>query len=505
MTLKNGFRLAAVFGDHMVLARDKPIRIFGEAEDGLLINAMLNGHRAKSVAREGRFLITLPPMAAGGPYTLNVSTEDATIALVDVYLGEVYLAGGQSNMEMPLREAQEGIALAASTNCPLLRYYQVAQHAWLDAAALTAERQSTWRVAIPGECADMSAVAFHFAIRLQAELGVAVGVVDCFWGGTSASCWMEEEVLRSTADGQALWDEITAQCSGKTAEQMAEDIAEHDRAMQAWSDRVAELTSTMSPVDLTRVYELAGTCPWNPPKYGHSPFRPAGLVHTMLKRVAPYGISGFLYYQGEEDARHAWRYEALLTSLIRHWRTLFWDAELPFLFVQLPMYRLGNEADDFSWPLLRDAQARVAQSCRNTAMAVLIDAGELNNIHPADKKTVGKRLYLQALCHVYGRDVAADSPRARDAYPEGQTMIVRLNARVTCSGEAALFEIAGDDGVFYPAAVKLEGAELQLTAPEVTAPLHARYAWVNYGVVNVFGENGLPLAPFWLRNGAAIG
>ena len=131
-------------------------------------------------------------------------------------------------------------------------------------------------------------------------------------------------------------------------------------------------------------------------------------------------------------------------------------------------------------------------------MPWLIDCGEFDNIHPKDKKTVGYRLYLQALKVVYGRDAVADSPRALAVRPEGGALRVALSEPVHVAGEAALFEVAGEDGDFRPALCEIEGRELRVYAEAVPAPVSVRYAWINYGKVQVFGEGGLPLAPFSL-------
>jgi sialate O-acetylesterase len=221
-------------------------------------------------------------------------------------------------------------------------------------------------------------------------------------------------------------------------------------------------------------------------------------VHTKLMRVVPYPISGFLYYQGEEDVTHPHWYYALLTTLIHHWRTLFMDPNLPFLFVQLPMFRMSYEADDYRWAMLRQAQAQARDACRNVEMAVMLDGGEMDNVHPTDKRTVGERLARLALRHIYGQPLDANSPRALFGYSEGETFVVALDAPVTCVDEPDLFEVAGADGQYYAARANLAGQTLRLQASQVGIPQHVRYAWVNYGVVNVFGKNGLPLAPFLL-------
>ena len=491
-------RLAPVFGDHMVLGRRRPLRLFGEAADGARVTAVLQGFEATATAREGRFLLTLPPMEAGGPYTLTVTDGPTTITLTDVMVGEVYLAGGQSNMEMDLQNSDNGRAFSAETNQPLLRFFNCSRQPWLDEQAKNAERRARWRIAKPGACSHMSAVAYHFATRLQKELGMAVGIIDCYWGGTSVACWLDEATLRTSAAGEGILRQYAQRVGNKTDAQYLAENRAHEAAVLAWNNALEALRTQEPGVGWPDIIRRIGTCPWNPPVGRKSPYRPAGLVETMLKRVAPYPITGFLYYQGEEDVGRASEYRLLMTQLIAFWRTLFRGEELPFLFVQLPMFRNSYEEDDRQWPQLRLAQEQVWRQTAHTGLAVMIDGGELDNIHPTDKQTVGERLFAQAMRVAYGATAIPDSPRALYACPVGACVEVMLDAPVTANGNAALFELAGADGQFYPARAAMDGRIIRLTAEAVPEPVAARYAWVNYGITNVTGNSGLPLAPFWL-------
>jgi len=498
--MKTQFRPAAIFGDHMVLRRDRPALIFGEAGDGETIIAELGGHSVRATARGGRFTLALPPMKAGGPYTLTVSNGDAAFTFADVLFGEVYFAGGQSNMELELKDAADGPRLTAGADEPQIRYYNVPKLPWLDEAALAAERQACWRALAPGACGDVSAVAYHFAVRLQAELKVPVGIIDCYWGGTSIACWLSEAALRGTAAGAALLAEYEARIAGKTVEECDADVTAHDEAVERWNRQVEGVRAAHPGMAWPEVAKRVDPCPWNPPASPRSGYRPAGLAETMVMRAAPYTLSGFLYYQGEEDTKHPGLYRQLMTSLIAFWRGLFRDPSLPFLFVQLPMFKNSYDVDDRQWAVLREGQEQAMLDTRGAGLAVMIDGGELDNIHPTDKKTVGERLFYEALRVAYARPDAPESPRALYARREGAEMVVTLCAPVKAEGEPRLFELRDAAGTFIPASARIQDDNtLRLSAEGMAEPLEARYAWVNYGVVNVFGANGLPLAPFRLR------
>ncbi|HPJ02371.1 MAG TPA: sialate O-acetylesterase [Candidatus Limiplasma sp.] len=496
--MEQSLQLAAVFTDHMVVSRNKNVRVFGAAADGQTVTVALAGQTAQAVASGGRFEAILAPMPAGGPHTMVVTAGESTLTFEDVMIGDVYLAGGQSNMEWALSQAEGGPELVKTLDNPMIRYVNFPHIAWLDEPALALERTMCWKPLKPGECGDVSAVACHFALELQPELNVPIGIIGCNWGGTSIVCWMDEDTLKQTTAGERLLDEYTQRVKDKSDEQYDAEMKAYDDTFQAWWKRVLAAQEQSPGISWSEINDTVGPGPWPQPEGRKSGFRPAGLAKTMLKRIAPYTLSGFLFYQGEEDTKHPHLYRHLLMTMIAFWRDVFLDASLPFLNCQLPMYIGKGEEDVRNWPPLRRAQEQVFADMRNTGLAVLIDCGEFDNIHPKDKKTVGHRLYLQALKVAYGCDIDADSPRALNKRRQGGALIVSLSAPVRVSGEASLFEVAGEDGVFHPAQCEVQGQELRVYSKAVPVPLCVRYAWVNYGTVHLFGENGLPLAPFML-------
>lgn len=500
------FKPAAIFSDHMVLCHDREVRIFGYADTGKTISAGIDNCRGEciaqgsGIAREERFLLRLPPLPVQTGCCLRISDGRKTIRIEDVAIGEVFLAGGQSNMELELQNADEGLELLALHNDPDLRFFNVPKQPVWNEQAQQAEEQSHWAVVHPGECRDVSAVAYFCSLRLRKEKNIPVGVIDCYWGGTSASCWMDEEALLRTKAGQYYLSAYEAMYGHKTEMQFDMEAEQYQRSLDEYAQRVNAIKAEKPDVSPSELNELAGAYPWPPPAGCKSPYRPAGLVETMLKRVVPYTLTAFLFYQGEEDSSRPSFYEELLTSMIIRWRELFMDEDLPFIIVQLPMFISKGIQDDRTWAVIRQAQHRVWRTLRNTGLAILIDCGEFDNIHPTDKRTPGERLYNEVLRVVYGDNDAPASPRAIQKYTEKNSIVVSLSQKVIeKNGEADLFEIAGDDGRFYPANVQLYGDRLILTAEEVDYPTKTRYAWVNYGVVHLFGENGLPLAPFLLE------
>lgn len=497
----------AMFTDGAVLCRDKEIRLFGQAADGTAVTAVLLDEKGAELARDtapardGRFLLLLPPQRAQTGCVLRFSDGQDAVDYHDIAIGDVYLAGGQSNMELELQNADEGPDLIPVHDRPLVRYFNVPKCPRDGEETEKANRDARWRAVAPGGARDMSAVAYFFAMKLHSALNVPVGVIDCYWGGTSVTCWMDEEALGRTAEGRRYMREYERQWAGKSMEQYLAEEGAFFGGLDAWAKQADRLKKEHPEYTAKEISAIIGPCPpWNPPVGAGSPFRPHGLYHTMLERAIPAALTGVLFYQGEEDTWRTKQYGVLLSSFITRLREVFLDDTLPFLNVQLPMWIDGAaESDSRTWPGLRLDQQRVADQTAHTGLAILMDQGEFDNIHPTNKRVVGERLADCALSVIYGRQ-APQAPRAIGKYTENGVLRVLLSAPVTERGPGdSLMEIAGDGGAFYPAAMAIDGASILLSSPKVPRPTQARYAYWDYAVVRLFGENGLPLAPFWLR------
>ncbi len=500
-------KVSPLFTDGAVLCRGKEIRIFGKAKDGELIHGELRDEKGALLAAgdaeaaEGGFLLRLPPQEARCGCSLVISCGEEIFEARDICIGEVYLAGGQSNMELELRNADEGQELLKSHENPQVRYFNVPRRAYLCPEAEEAFEASRWHAVSPGTGADMSAVAYFFAMKLQKKLGVPVGIVDCYWGGTSVTAWMTEEQLKRTAEGRRYLEKYQKEAGNKTLEEfLAEESAWH-KVLHAWEKKVADYKEIHPKATGAEINREVGICPWNPPAGPGSPYRPAALWDTMMKRVIPLRLSGMLWYQGESDAGLTDRYEELLLSMVEEWRRAFMDDRIPFLNVQLPMW-IASDApgDTFTWPPIRLSQARVRDLLSGSGMICLLDQGEWDNLHPTNKRVVGERLCELAQRLVYGLE-GEISPRAVEKYSEGDTLTVLCDGELLVRGgeEAALLEMAGADGVFKPARAQVRGSRICLRAEGVAHPAAARYAWTDYAKVNLFGKNGLPLEPFLLK------
>ncbi len=381
-------------------------------------------------------------------------------------------------------------------------FYYTNKNPYMDENFYIEEHRTRWQTASEENSRIWSAAGYFFGKRIAAEKHCTVGIIGCNWGGTSASAWVSRSDLLSDDDTRSYVDEYDRAMYGKTFAEYGRELADYREWEKEWEPRIAEYYS-LHPNDgnWNDAQEYAGGLSRYPEPLGpKSPFRAGGLYETMLSRVCPYPLAGFIYYQGESDDHKPHTYEKLLKMLIARWRADWNDDTLPFINVQLPVFINDGETDRHNWCFIREAQLNTFLADRNTGLAVLLDKGEYNNIHPLDKKTVGERLALQALHLVYG---LADASAA--CAPVYKSMTVSGNEAVIgfyngeglyADGELSGFEIAGADKRYYPAKAEIRGDTVAVRSEDVSEPMYVRYFWVNYGKVTLFGGSGIPASPF---------
>ena len=495
---------ASLFTDGAVLCRNKEIRIFGEADSGAEVTAVLLDRGGKVLAeaacrsRDGRFLLSLCPQEVQTGCRLVLSSGEDRVTAEDLAIGDVYLAGGQSNMEMELRNAAGGTEAVEEDS--LLRFFNVPRMALVNEEQQRAVRETRWQPVTKETAGFNSAVATYFGMAMRRKRpDIPIGIIGCYWGGTSVACWMNEETLRMTAEGIRYLDEYAKGSAGKTMETWQEEEKAFRQGMDDWNRKADEYRAGHPGADDGEIEKILGPFPWNPPAGPGSPFRPTGLAESMLKEIAPVTLTAALYYQGEEDTWRTEQYDVLMTALIGYWRRIFRAQELPFLFVQLPMWIPYNGEDTFTWARTRLAQARVRDRVPGTGMICLLDEGEYGNIHPLNKRPVGERLAELAGKMLYGE--GEESPRMIEKSVNGPVITVQATQelRTRDGGAPALLEAAGEDGVFMAAAGEIAGDTLRIRAEGVRRPVSARYAWTDWSDrANLCGLNGLPLEPFWV-------
>jgi len=479
--------LPKILASHMVVQRDLPVHVWGMAAPGENVSVSFRGEtRTTTAGALGRWSLYLKPGAAGGPFQMTVAgampavagaaapPAETPITLDDVLVGDVWVASGQSNMEFLMSSAAtaaQDLPHAANPNIRLLVVKKKAVDYPLDDI-----ETDGWAGSSPETAKDFSAVAWYFARDIEQRENVPVGVIDSTWGGTLADTWTRMAALGEDA---ALAPVFTAW--GKMTERETDSqLAARDEQRQRDE---AKAQGKPAPV-----------FPWHPQL---DSWGPGMLWNGMIAPLTPFAIRGVIWYQGESNSAlvRAPLYQRVFSAMIEDWRKQWGVGDFPFLYVQISNYRSTPQED---WATLREQQLRTL-ALRNTAMAVTIDIGNPDNVHPTDKLDVGLRLARAARALTYGEAVEYTGPLFRQATPEGNAIRAwfdhakGLNAK---GGTVTGFEVAGKDAKFAPATATIEGATVVATSPDVAEPLFVRYGWANSPQCNLFDGEGLPASPF---------
>ncbi|MCR5383055.1 MAG: sialate O-acetylesterase [Saccharofermentans sp.] len=513
--------LNGIFKDKMVFQWGAEIRIFGSSDRPCAIRAALikNGDEISSgtcnTEQDGSFLVCMEPVnEPGGPYEIKIF-EDAVENRVikDAYAGEVWLAAGGGNMEYPLVRSEFAKFLIPKIGNTEIRYYKVPSFGHMNKAQAKAEAESEW-VDVNSETAgQMSAVAFYFARELESRIDTKIGIIQCCSTRSTIDNWQSVESLLTTKEGRQYISDFDDAASELTPDEYDEADAEYREKYRRYNEELQAILKEDPYITYPEADLKIGPAPW-PAPIGHKSARhPGSVFECMILRVAPYTLRGVVFYQGEADTDgHQSEYGHVFKTMIKEWRDVFFDDHLPFIFCQLPMYisrdRKYMGYDDMSWPILREQQQIVAIDMPNVYMAVIVDCGEFNNLFPSNKKTPGDRMALLAEKFVYGfAKVDAVSPFIIDARRgEGVEIsfggdYLLLNLTTGFGPDDSGFEVAGEDGKFFPAEadVDFDGKTVLLSCPMVEFPSKVRYAFFSYGPTPLHAQNGLTVTPFQVR------
>ena len=464
-----------LLSNHMVVQRSQPVHVWGRGAVGEHVVVSFRQAQQATVADElGNWSVTLPPGLAGGPFTMEIAGSNK-ITLQDVLVGDVWVASGQSNMEFEMWKLAHPDEEIAAVNDPEMRLLQVKRQ------PSTYPRYDTdmteWAAATPATVKDFSAVAYYFAREIRSREHVPVGVIESSWGGTVADAWTSLGTLSRDASLMPVFAARALMIEGE----------ERNRQMQAF-----EQTATAEAKAAGRP---APEFPWHP---ALESWAPGDLYNGMIAPLTGFGIRGVIWYQGESNSApgRAPIYDRVFPTMISDWRERWREGDFPFLFVQIANFKSGPLED---WPTVRDAQRRTL-ALKNTGMAVTIDIGNPDNVHPVDKVDVGLRLSLAARAIAYGEHVEYSGPLFREADREGSSLRARFDhvtgGLVVKGKELEGFEVAGVAGEFVPAVARVEGDSIVVSSDRVVRPVRVRYAWTNSPACTLFNGAGLPASPF---------
>ncbi len=422
-------------------------------------------------------------LAPGGPFTLTVSGKNK-ITLSDVYVGEVWICSGQSNMEFALQHATGAERAIQESKNPKIRLFTVAK---TTSDQPLHDVKGSWQECNPETVKNFSGVAYYFGRDLQKALNVPVGLIHTSWGGTRAEAWTRHEVL----DSQAEWKEEFLRYERSKADYpkaLEKYKAEQEKRQEA-AAQAKEKGQKPSPTSRP---------PFDPAR---NPNSPSVLYNAMIAPLIPYGIKGAIWYQGESNAGQAYLYRKLFPVMIQNWRDDWKRGDFPFLFVQLaPWQAIVKEPQQSAWAELREAQLLTAANLPRTGMAVIMDVGDPKDIHPRQKEPVGARLVLAARAIAYREPIEYSGPIYDSMQVANNTAILRfkhvgqgLEAR---GGPLTGFTIAGEDHKFHNAQAEIKNGKVYVSCEDVKHPVAVRYGWANCPVVNLWNKDGLPASPF---------
>ena len=440
--------IPTIFSDHMVLQREQPIPVWGWDAAGSEVHVVLNGKTEKATCNDnGMWMVKLPAMEAGGPHTLVVEGSNR-VQFNDVLIGEVWLCSGQSNMEWTVSSSNDAKTEIANANHPQIRHIKFG-HRPAD-TPVTDVPSKGWEVCSPATAGRFTAVGYFFGRKLHQELNVPIGLIGSNWGGTRIEPWTPPVGFQKVP------------------------------ALKSIADKLDEFPQKRGDGKINHQSALA-------------------LYNGMIHPMAPYGLRGAIWYQGESNNGEGMLYHEKMKALIHGWREVWDNPELPFYFVQLAPYRYGGDPERLAG--IWEAQTATLK-VPHTGMAVTVDIGNVRDIHPRNKQDVGARLALWALAKNYGKkDLVYSGPLYKSMKKEGDKIRIEFDhvgsGLTSRDGEAlSWFTIAGEDGKFVEAEAVIDGESVVVSAASVKDPAHVRLGWNQLAEPNLSNKDGLPASPF---------
>ncbi len=483
-------KLPSVFSDHMVLQRNATVPFWGWADPGEAVTVSIAGQTKTATAdTSGKWSVQLDKLSAVEPITLTVKGKNM-ITVNDVLVGEVWLASGQSNMQMSLNGVTNEWQEKASANFPQIRQFTVARH---PAVTPEANCSGEWIICTPGTADNFSATAYFFGRELHQTLGVPVGLINASWGATPIEAW----ISMSKQEGKTEFEPVFKPWEEKLREPYDEEKAQAQylEQMETWKTVSEQRKAEGKP---------PGNAPEQPVNPREHKNYPANLFNGMIAPMIPYAIRGAIWYQGENNAQSTFPqlYATQLALLIQDWRQRWNQGDFPFAWVQLPNFQPktnGSPALDSKWSIVRECMLQTL-SVPNTGMAITIDVGDPSVIHPKNKQAVGHRLALWALATVYGEKIPFSGPLPAGHIISGDKVTVSFThtdgGLVSRDGELKGFEIAGADQKWVLGTARIEGDQVIVSNPEVKSPVAVSYAWADNPDCNLYNGAGLPASPF---------
>ena len=494
-----------IFQSGMVLQRHKPINVWGESVDGDTITLKLDDETIKTQCTDGKWSAQFSSREACLSTKLIISSEKTSeqIEISDVAVGEVFLAGGQSNMEFIIKYDKDFETTKALPDDEYLRYFaypQVPFDGFLEKEGLG--KFGIWRKWDSEENRrEFSAIAAYMALDLREKLDVPIGILACNWGGTPACAWTDKDIIYGDYDtfkvivdweNQVLKDMPYEQYM-ENSEKKLPPVSKEMQDFQDYWMMGGDMTEFFKQGPPPLTYDTYTTYLPGP----RSAVFTGNLYENMLKKVAPYTMAAFLWYQGEDDDARDRQdcYEKSMAVMIENWRQLFND-NLPFYQIELAPFRGIGVTGAKKYDLLREKQYISSLLVDDVYEVCILDVGEEFNIHPRNKKTVGHRLANMVLKHNYGYDdKIADCPRIKEVRVLETKIECEFDNCNELSIKNSLDDVLKLEG-FSMQEYETEGNKLIIKGEKTADLVTVEYCYDNYCVASLFNEEENPAFGF---------
>lgn len=467
-------RLAGIFGDNAVLQRDMEIPVWGWADKGEKVMVEILGMvKAAEAGEDGKWMVKVGPFKAGGPCEMKVAGKN-TLTIRNLMIGDVWLCSGQSNMQWGLGKMSDAATEVPNANYPDIRLTTITGTSKEPKDNLTCR----WESCNPQTVENFSAAGYYFGRNLHKTINVPIGLITTAEGASPIRSWISPKLQRANPLFKELLEDYQT---------YAERSAAYRVKRQAYDEAAKKAKEEGKPQPPFPGFFEA---------YGEGP---GVLYNARINPLAPFGLKGFVWYQGENDAiyKHSRPYHDYFVLMIQDWRDLWQQGDIPFLFVQLSWLTTPAH-EPREWAEIRDAQRR-ALKVKNTGMAVSTDICE-PALHPLKKSELGHRLSLLARSIAYGEKLVCSGPLFEKVqFKEGKAEVsfMEIGGGLVIKGDKLEgFSLAGSDKVFAKAEAVIRENRVLVFSGKVTDPKAVRYAWTDNPVGTLCNREGFPASCF---------
>jgi sialate O-acetylesterase len=496
-------KMPTVFGDNMVLQRDRAIPVWGWADPGEAVTVTFAGASATATTKpDGTWRVDLSAQGANATAEKLTIKGKNTITISNILVGDVWVCSGQSNMEWSVAASAQPKEEAAVANFPLIRHIKIDR---VPADQPQTHFKGQWQVCAPNTVMGFTAVGYYFGRRLHQELNVPIGLLNTSWGGTRIEPWIPPAGFRLVKDQKFATD---------TLKRIEVADPKSAAGKQRYSQAVKDVEKWLVDAKLKlNVGKAPGPMP-TLPTIGRSHQDPTRLYNGMVAPLIPFAIRGAIWYQGESNGGESMTYYHKKHALVKGWRELWGQGDFPFYWVQLANFRGDNKQPQGGdgYAKIREAD-RLALDLPNTGMATITDIGDTKDIHPKNKQDVGKRLAQWALAKEHKRPIVPSGPLYKEAKVEGNKIRISFDhvggglivgekkglapTAVVPGGKLQRFAISADEKTWVWADAVIDGSTVVVSSPEIAKPVAVRYAYSGNPLgANLYNKEGLPASPF---------